>query len=268
MNHRNVRIGLLNARLKTLSALMVGAMGLASGAVAQGATAQGDRWGWSFTVEGLSSAMPRNEVGIPGNTGTRFDFGQLTGSGRFTTGRFTLVAAPPRGGEWRLMVQPLTIRGTGELDGPVDFVNETFAPGVPTKGTYRFNSYRLTWRNTWVRNDRRHWRFGGTLKIRDAEISMRQGSLNQHKRDFGVVPLLHLYGEERLGGPWVATLDLDGAWSPMGRAIDAGLNVGYDLDRRSRITVGFRVLEGGADNNTVYTFSQFNSWTVGYTAQF
>jgi len=223
---------------------------------------------WTLSVEGLSSRMPLNNVALPGRTGTRISLHELTGRGPFNTGRFTLTFAPRRHGEWRLMIQPLTLAGTGQLRSATDFGGATFATGVDTRGSYRFNSYRLTWRNTWIRTVRSHWQVGATLKVRDAEIVLAQGAQARRKRDMGVVPLLHVHGEERLSGPWSFTLDLDAAWAPQGRAEDLGVSLGFDLDPRSRITAGFRVLEGGADNKTVYTFSQFNSWTAGYVVRF
>ena len=40
-----------------------------------------------------------------------------------------------------------------------------------------------------------------------------------------------------------------------GRAIDFALKVHYDLNDRWNVAVGYRTLEGGADNDKVYTFA-------------
>lgn len=223
---------------------------------------------WTLEVEGLSTGMTKNRVGIPGDNGTRFNFRELTGQGNFRSALVALTFTPERGGEWRLLVAPLEVRGTGRLRRSVRFEDATFAPGVPTRGTYRFNSYRLTWRNTWTRTERSHWRVGATLKVRDAEIALRQGALARSKTDVGLVPLLHVYGEQELGGPWSFVLDFDGAWAPQGRAIDLGLRLRHRVGPATMLTLGVRTLEGGADNPEVYNFSQFNSISLGVTTRF
>lgn len=219
---------------------------------------------WSLWTETQFIGMRRNDVGLPGDTGTRFPFSDLTGRGWLTASRWTLVYAPERGGEWRLMVAPFSFSGTGSLRQTTSFEGADFAAGTPTKGTYRFNSYRLTWRNRW----REGWSVGATLKVRDAEIAMRQGALSRSKTDLGVVPLLHVYGEQPLGGPWTLSVDFDGAWSPMGRAADLGVALLYAVDPRTELSLGYRVLEGGVDNSEVYTFSQFESITFGVRVAF
>jgi hypothetical protein len=40
-----------------------------------------------------------------------------------------------------------------------------------------------------------------------------------------------------------------------GRAVDAALKLGYDIDRNWTISAGYRTLEGGADVDEVYAFA-------------
>jgi hypothetical protein len=227
-----------------------------------------DRLKWRLDLEGLATQMGRNDVGLPGGGGTRFPFRQLTGRGPFSTGRATLVFAPVERTEWRLMLQPFSFSGTGRLEQATNFEGAVFAAGPDTKGTYRFNSYRLTYRNLWKEGPRSRWMVGGTLKIRDAEIALEQGGLRRSKKDLGVVPLLHVYGEEQLGGRWLLVTDLDAAWAPQGRAVDLGVQLAWQQNERTRITGGLRLLEGGADNEKVYNFSLFSSITLGVQVRF
>ena len=50
-------------------------------------------------------------------------------------------------------------------------------------------------------------------------------------------------------------LDADGLAGGPGRAVDAALEVGYDLPERWTVQAGYRTVEGGADVDEVYTFA-------------
>ena len=57
-----------------------------------------------------------------------------------------------------------------------------------------------------------------------------------------------------------------GAWSPMGRAVDAALTAQHTFDSGWFLAAGYRTLEGGADNDDVYTFAwlHYAVAAVGY----
>lgn len=48
---------------------------------------------------------------------------------------------------------------------------------------------------------------------------------------------------------------MDGLAGGPGRAVDATLKLGRDLDARWAVRVGYRMVEGGADVDEVYTFA-------------
>lgn len=201
----------------------------------------------------------RNDVRIPGDTGTRFDLRELLGGGSFAAVRVNVSYDINRWHGFRVLYAPFQVSGTGNLSSPVRFEDGEFAAGVPTEGVYKFNSYRLTY---WyrVRNTpRSDWRVGVTFKIRDAKISLRQGALYADSTDLGFVPLLHVYGEERLSSRWGLIFDFDGLAAPQGRAFDVALKGSYRLSDAWELQGGYRVLEGGADNDRVYNFA-----LVGY----
>ncbi|HRF59239.1 MAG TPA: hypothetical protein PLH94_04910 [Fimbriimonadaceae bacterium] len=223
---------------------------------------------WTLDVEGGARWNGLNEAAIPGDGGTRFDLRGLTGSGARLSARFTLTYRTSSGPEWRVLVSPLRLSGVGELDQPVDFEGVRFAPGVPTRGAYRFDSYRVTYRNRFRTRPGSNWRVGATLKLRSAEIGLSQGGLGATKTDLGIVPLLHLFGEERLGGPWSFVFELDGAWAPQGRAIDAAIKLRYAHSEQLATLIGLRLLDGGADNASVYTFARFETLFAGIQFRF
>ncbi|MDH7569605.1 MAG: hypothetical protein QHJ73_08475 [Armatimonadota bacterium] len=197
----------------------------------------------------------RNDVRVPGDSGTRFALDSLTGSGPAFAARAYLTVATGPKKEVRLLFAPLSIAGTGSLHTPVHFAGASYAAGVPTRGWYRFNSYRATYR--WVWRDRESFRLWGgpTLKIRDARISLRQGSTSSSKSNVGVVPLLNVRGEWKLAPGWQVVADLDGLTAPQGRALDLALTLQRQLPGGYRAALGYRVLEGGADNDEVYAFA-------------
>ena len=51
---------------------------------------------------------------------------------------------------------------------------------------------------------------------------------------------------------------MDGLASPQGRALDLGLLARYDINDAWYLAGGYRTLEGGADNDSVYNFAWFN----------
>lgn len=208
----------------------------------------------------------RNDAAIPGDTGTHFSLVRLMGVGPTSHERVTLTTGLHERNGWRFVVAPLTIRGTGTLDHGVAFGGEAFAAGVPTQGTYRFNSYRGTYWKRIHRDAVSEWRAGITLKIRDARIALRQGATAASSYDLGVVPLLYAGGEVRLAPRWRLMAEIDGLAAPQGRAFDLGVQMAYDIAPGWALALGYRTLEGGASNRRVYTFAWLNYATasVGY----
>jgi hypothetical protein len=90
-----------------------------------------------------------------------------------------------------------------------------------------------------------------------ARIGPRQAGLACADRDIGVAPLVNAYGGYRLAHLWRAVVRLDRLVSPNCRALDIGLKAAYDLTRNVSIEGGYRMLEGGADNDSVCNFAWF-----------
>jgi hypothetical protein len=101
------------------------------------------------------------------------------------------------------------------------------------------------------------------LLVRDATVALRQGALQRSNDDLGLVPLLHLYGAYHLSERASLVLDFDGAAAPQGRAIDVSLQLQYALASGWNVFGGYRTLEGGADNDSVYTFAWLHFATIG-----
>lgn len=219
---------------------------------------------WTLNFDAQSVWMSKNQISVP-NGATRFSFRDLTGTGSKSAFRGELVYRPGgKATEWRLLVAPLSYSGSGTLAAPVSFQGQVFASSTTTQGTYKFNSYRLTWRREFSPG----WSFGATLKVRDARIALKQGATTASESNVGLVPLLHLSGRRELGGGFTANLDIDAAWAKQGRAVDLGLALGYKVNPDVEIRLAARVLEGGADVPKVYNFSQFNYLSFGTSVRF
>jgi hypothetical protein len=80
--------------------------------------------------------------------------------------------------------------------------------------------------------------------------------------------LLHLEAHYRFAPRWRLSADLDGLAAPQGRAFDFALKVHYDLSRRWTVGLGYRTIEGGADNDEVYTFAWLHQAVVSLGFRF
>jgi hypothetical protein len=210
---------------------------------------------FAIEVEGAPVWLSRNDVRIPPDTGTEFSIVDLIGKG--PSGAFRVEAAfnfNERHG-LRAVIAPLQIEATGTPDETILFAGGTFAPGVSTDATYKFSSYRFTYRYTFYRGERWRWRIGGTAFIRDARIALQQGGLLAEDTDVGFVPLVHFSGDGRLSDRWKLLFDFEGLGSTQGRAFDIAAKLGYELSDDWELAFGYRTIEGGADVDTVYNFA-------------
>ncbi len=198
----------------------------------------------------------RNDVQIPNDqAGTRFSLVDLVGTGPQPAGRLYVTWNISRRHGLRALAAPLSYTETGMFDGPVNFAGETYQPGVPLDATYKFNSWRLSYRYRLVDRERLSLVMGFTAKIRDAKVELRQGGTSSKKTDVGFVPLLHAAADWRFARQWRLEFDFDGLAGGPGRAFDVALKLKYDLGDRWGLAAGYRTVEGGADVESVYNFA-------------
>ncbi|MCU0950562.1 MAG: hypothetical protein MUC68_05750 [Burkholderiaceae bacterium] len=222
----------------------------------------------TLDIDLLSVSQQRNKVQIPNSSlGSRFSLVDVLGKREQAGVRATLVAGGFRPGhQWRLVAAPFSIEDDGTLAAPVDFNGARFGAG-PVRATYAFNSYRVTYRWPLAESANWAWHWGVTAKIRDAEIGLAQAAVSSTKTNTGFVPLLHLAGEGAWG-KWRLSLDGDALASSQGRAIDLGARAGYALSPSLEVFGGVRVIEGGADNDTLYNFALLRQFSLGLRARF
>lgn len=229
----------------------------------------GEEASFQIELETGPTWRSRNDVQIPNDSsGDRFDLTDIVGSGPSPTFRLNGIWNINERHGVRIVLAPLTIEETGRSTSDIRFDGTTFGADEAIDARYRFNSWRVGYRYNY--HDAGRWKLwvGATIKLRDAEIALRQGETRASDDDLGLVPLLHLAGAVQMTDRWHFEFDFDGLAGGPGRAIDLGLKFGYALDDRWRITAGYRGLEGGADTDDVYNFAWLNTALIGAQYRF
>jgi hypothetical protein len=222
----------------------------------------------AFDIEGGWVFPGYNDVRIPGDSGTKLSLTEDLSADSFPAyrARYTRTLAGKH--DLGLLAAFLTMRSDGTLDRDVDFNGTTFPAGTPLESTFRFNSYRLTYRYLLYDSPKFQFRAGVSAKVRDAAIRLEGGGQESERTDLGFVPLLSF------SATWIAhpslliVLDGDALAAPQGRAEDVLLAVVAPLTDHVSLKAGYRILEGGADNDKVYTFSLFHYAVVGLVMEF
>ncbi len=209
-----------------------------------------------------------NDVRIPGSSGTFISLLDDLGG---DTELFYRLRAGYRFGkrnEVLVLYAPLKLSYQGSFQQVVQFFGETFPANQSIDATYKFNSYRATYRYYIKPEGKLEAALGLTVKVRDALIGLYSGNLKSERTDLGPVPLinflLHWKPTERFG----LLLEGDALAVPSGRAEDVMLALTWQLLPPITLHAGYRILEGGADNSKVYTFSMFHYGLLGCSLRF
>lgn len=209
-----------------------------------------------------------NDVRIPGDQGTFFSLKDDLVSKTTFFYRIRLGYTMKSRHNLSLLYAPLETKSKGSMSRDISFENVIFPANTELEGTYKFNSYRLTYRYDIVKNTRFEFGLGFTAKIRDAKIALSSPELTSEKTNVGFVPIVNFRFfwsiDEKLG----LLLYGDALAAPQGRAEDVLIAATYNLSDNFRIRAGYRILEGGADNDEVYNFALFNYASVGISYTF
>jgi hypothetical protein len=219
------------------------------------------QWQLDFETGGVFSGY--NDVRIPGDRGTLFSLSEELS---IDPSVFYRVRAfydfNPRH-HLGVLIAPLSLEATGQLDRDLIFQGKTFTAHSPLNATYRFNSYRLVYRYDFLLKEKLELGVGLTAKIRDAEISVRGNGMEAKKTNVGFVPILHFRMLWKFYDKFGLLVDGDALAAPQGRAEDVLAAVHYQVSDGISLKLGYRILEGGADNDVVYNFSLLNYAVIG-----
>jgi hypothetical protein len=224
----------------------------------------------SVELEFGAARLQKNELQSPNNaTATRFDLAGVLGT-RSTQGtaRVTLRIPVAGGDEWLAVYAPLSFEGSAPLGQAVNFEGGSFTGGSQTRASYRFDTYRLTWRRPVIQNADTTVRLGFTGLVRDAAISLSQAGVSASRSNTGLVPLLHGSVERHLGPRVTLIGDVDALGSGQGHAVDLSLRAQYAIDADWAVSAGYRMLDGGADNDRLYNFARIQWLTLGLRRSF
>lgn len=211
----------------------------------------------------------RNDVQIPNtDAGTRFSLVDLVGKGPLPAARLYITWNINERHSLRGLLAPLSYTETGSFTAPVDFAGESYLPGNPVDGTYKFNSWRLGYRYRFLNREHLKLSVGFTAKIRDAKIELAQGSTTSKDTDLGFVPLLNLGADWGFTGKWHLIFDFEGLAGGPGRAFDIALKFQYHFNDQWGISAGYRTVEGGADVEAVYNFAWLHYAVISGTFRF
>jgi len=230
-----------------------------------------------FVLSGLSSLKAQvlidletgivfsgyNNVRIPGNQGTLFSLSKELDASPKVFYRLRTGYTFGTRHNFSLLYAPLNVKSNGSIPRDLTFEGVVFPANATLIGFYKFNSYRLTYRYDIIEKPRFEFGLGFTAKIRDAKISLSSPSFYSEKTNVGFVPILNFRLEWRADDKLSLLFEGDALAAPQGRAEDVLIAAGYRFSDKVSLKAGYRILEGGADNDEVYNFALFNYAAIG-----
>jgi hypothetical protein len=217
----------------------------------------------SFDLETGAVGTGYNNVRIPGDQGTLFSLKDDLISKTEIFLRLRVNYTIKSRHTLSLLYAPLETISNGSVPYDIIFEGMTFPANTDLTGTYKFNSYRLTYRYEIVLKPKFEFGLGFTAKIRDAKITLASAGSENEKTNVGFVPIINFRMLWKLNESFGILLEGDALAAPQGRAEDVLIAATYRVSDRLGLNVGYRILEGGADNDEVYNFALFNYASIG-----
>lgn len=204
-----------------------------------------------------------NRISIPSSESDELSLGS---DDRLTSVRLTSFYDLSSGNQIYFLYAPLEVEYKFHSQKSFRFNDTDFSNNTATKFRYKFNSYRLGYLWTWKATDLKYWA-GVVAKIRDAKTEAIQGSLSDSFSNIGVVPLLSFGLNYRVYKNLYFFSHTDALGSSRGSAYDSQVELKYQINDYSA-SFGKRILGGGADNDEVYNFAQFDTYYLKLTKYF
>lgn len=224
---------------------------------------------FSFDFESGAVWTDKTDIRIPNEGGTFFSLADDLNADdprAFFRGRVTWHITPKH--DLSVLVAPLEMDYSGSFDRPVFFNGSDFLANTPTTALFRFDSYRLTYRYNFVRTDKVTFGMGVTAKIRDAEVALTQNGRTTADSNTGFVPLINYQFAWRFARNFSLYSEGDALGASQGYAVDVAAALQWHLTDNFALRLGYRILDGGADSDSVYTFNRFHYTTIGATFRF
>ena len=230
--------------------------------------APGARAEYVVNLQGAAVFTEKNDIRIPGDSGTKFSLSDDLNADTTYTGRLEAGYIHKERDYFGIVIAPLSVDSHGRMDRDISYAGTTFPAGTDLDATFRFDSYRITWRRKLVGKETFDLWLGLSGNIRDASITVEGGGQTAEKKNTGFVPLINFLVDWRFSQPWSLRIVGDALAGPQGRAEDVLFAMLYDVSSSTKVFGGYRILEGGADNDEVYTFSLFHYAVAGIEVRF
>jgi hypothetical protein len=209
-----------------------------------------------------------NNVRIPGDVGTLFSLKNDLNAKPNAFIRIKAGYTIKSRHTISILYAPLMVNSNGQINKQIDFEGVTFPSNTSLNASYKFNSYRITYRYDIVKRSKIEFGFGFSAKIRDAEIALNSKTLAASKKNVGFVPIINFRLNWKMDDKIGVLFEGDALAAPQGRAEDVLLAGTYKISDQFLVRLGYRILEGGADNNEVYNFALFHYASIGVTYTF
>lgn len=209
-----------------------------------------------------------NDVKIPGDIGTRFSLKDDLSAKSKIYYRLRASYSIKSRHTLSVLYAPLEVKSEGIVPSDISFAGEVFPANSDIKATYKFNSYRLTYRYDFVQKPKFNFGLGFTAKIRDARIALESNGISAEKSNVGFVPIINFRLFWRLNDNLGLLIDGDALAAKQGRAEDVLIAATYRINEHVGLSAGYRILEGGADNDEVYGFALFHYASLGLSYSF
>lgn len=204
-----------------------------------------------------------NRFAVPNNEKDKIS---LNSNDTLTSYRLTGLYNLKNGNQLYFLLAPLTTNNDFISSKNFDFDGVSYSSGLDTNVNYKFNSYRFGYLWKWNFKNLDLWA-GVVGKIRDAKIEVSQGNKSNSYSNVGFVPLVSFGAEWTLHKEFSIYTHTDALTAPQGSAYDTQLELKYDYNKFS-FSLGKRILGGGADNDKVYTFAQFDTFYTRLSYRF
>ena len=218
---------------------------------------------FSLDLEGGKVYTGYNDVRIPGTTGTDLSFRDDIETDPAWYYRVRAGYLIEERHFVSVLAAPLRVRGSGSVNRDVNFDGTVFPAGTPLESTFQFNTYRATYRYDFFRSGRGVIGAGITMLVRDAYIEIEGGGKSAKNSNLGFVPLVNFRILAMLTSSAGVLVEGDALASSQGRAFDILTAIVVPVNDMVTLKAGYRFLEGGADNDKVYTFSLFHFASFG-----
>ena len=154
----------------------------------------------------------------------------------------------------KVLYAPLEINQSGKFSKDITYEGEVFSKSNTTNVLYKFNSYRLTYRYQWMDGSilKTYIGFTGKLGTQKLEVESNRSFEILFKCRLCSPHLFKSRLESFKLADFILEMDALGASQA---AIEGAFKTRLTMSNSLGASLGHRVLEGGADNDKLYTWS-------------